>query len=186
LGGDKLKLLGISGALTGSKTLVTVRRVLEEAKKKSPEIQADLLDLKNYQIQFCDGRHPSEYSEDTRRVIELVSSADFYVIGTPVYQASVSGALKNLFDLIPVDVFRKKVIGFVATGGTFQHYLVIENQLKPIAGYFRSFVAPSYVYAHSSHFNSDNNIIDDEILNRISNLAEEIISMQKGLGQNML
>ncbi len=24
-------------------------------------------------------------------------------------------------------------MGFIATGGTYQHYLVIENQLKPIA-----------------------------------------------------
>lgn len=179
-----MKLLGVSGALFGSKTLVTVKRVLEEAKKIAPEIDAELLDMKNFEIQFCDGRHTSEYSMETQRVIEMVNSADCYVIGTPVYQASLSGALKNLFDLIPVDVFRKKVIGFVATGGTFQHYLVIENQLKPIAGYFRSFVSPSYVYAHSSHFNKDNQIVDNDILNRISYLAEEIIYMQKALIQH--
>ncbi|MGY4690788.1 hypothetical protein [Salibacterium sp. K-3] len=46
-----------------------------------------------------------------------------------------------------------KVIGFIAIGGLFHHYLVIANQLKPIAGYFRADVAPGYVFRHDSHFN---------------------------------
>jgi FAD reductase [NAD(P)H] len=182
--GKEMKLLGISGTITGSKTLVTVNKVLEEVNRKYPKVDTVLLDLKQYDIQFCDGRDPSTYSEDTKRVIDMVYSADFYVIGTPIFQASLSGALKNLFDLIPVEAFRNKVIGFVATGGTFQHFLVIENQLKPIAGYFRSFVAPSYVYAHNEHFNKNNEINDQDVLNRISNLAEEVVFMQRALGKS--
>lgn len=72
-------------------------------------------------------------------------------------------------------------MGFVATGGTFQHYLVIENQLKPIAGFFRAFVAPGYVYVNNDHFNKDNEIIDQEVLNRITDLAKEVVFMQEAL-----
>lgn len=161
--------------------MATVKKVLDEVSLQAPDIQTELLDLKQYDLQFCDGRPTSDYTGDTRKVIDLVSSVDFYVIGTPIFQASLSGALKNLFDLVPVDVFRHKVIGFVATGGTYQHFLVVENQLKPIAGYFRSFVAPSYVYAHNEHFDRDNQLIDPDVLTRISYLAEEIIRMQKAL-----
>ncbi|WP_174732061.1 NADPH-dependent FMN reductase [Mesobacillus harenae] len=176
-----MRLLGISGTITGSKTLVTVKKVLEEAQLRAPDIETELLDLRQYDIQFCDGRNPNNYSEDTRKVIDIVSSADCYLIGTPIFQASLSGALKNLFDLIPVEVFRNKVMGFVATGGTYQHFLVVENQLKPIAGYFRSFIAPSYVYAHNGHFDINNKIIDEDVLNRINYLAEEIVFMQQAL-----
>ncbi|WP_410716495.1 NADPH-dependent FMN reductase [Brevibacillus sp. SIMBA_040] len=35
-----------------------------------------------------------------KKVIEKVSSADFYLFGTPVFQGSMTGALKNLFDHI--------------------------------------------------------------------------------------
>ncbi|MSO09214.1 NADPH-dependent FMN reductase, partial [Bacillus paralicheniformis] len=136
-----MRLLGISGTITGSKTLVVVNKVLDEIQTIHPEIEVELLDLKNFDIQFCDGRHPSEYNDDTKQLIETISSADFYVIGSPILQGSITGVLKNLFDLVPPDVFRNKVMGFIATGGTYQHYLVIENQLKPIAGYFRAYVA---------------------------------------------
>ncbi|GAB7386945.1 NAD(P)H-dependent oxidoreductase [Bacillaceae bacterium] len=176
-----MKLLGISGTITGSKTRVVVERVLSEVKKVDSAVQTELLDLKQYDVQFCDGRDPATYTGDTRKVIDMVEAADFYVIGTPIFQASMTGALKNLFDLLPVSSLRKKVIGFVATGGTYQHFLVIENQLKPVAGFFRAYVAPSYVYAHNEHFNERNEIISDELLQRIQGLAEELVYMQKRL-----
>ena len=178
-----MKLLGISGTITGSKTKIVVENVLAEVKKKYPEIEVELLDMKKYDVQFCDGRNPLEYNEDTNKVINLVSSADFYIIGTPIFQASITGVLKNLIDLIDPQVFRNKVMGFIATGGTHQHYLVVENQLKPIAGYFRAFVAPGFVYAHNDHFNQQNELIDPEVLKRVENLADEVVYMQKGLMQ---
>lgn len=176
-----MKLLGISGTIIGAKTGILVKKVLEEVKQKHPEIEIEYLDLMDYEMEFCDGRSPSSYSEDTKTVIEKVSSADFYIIGTPIFQGSIPGVLKNLFDLINPNDFRNKVMGFVANGGTFQHYLVIENQLKPIAGFFRAFVAPSYVYANTSHFNEKNEVSDQDVLERISQLAEEVVHMQKSL-----
>ncbi|GAA3401292.1 NADPH-dependent FMN reductase [Paenibacillus hodogayensis] len=176
-----MKLLGISGTIIGAKTGIAVQSVLEEAKKLHPELETELLDLKQYNVQFCDGRDPSAYDGDTRTVIDKVNEADFYVIGTPIFQASLSGPLKNLFDLIPVTALTKKVVGFVATGGTFQHYLVIENQLKPIAGYFRSYVAPSYVYLHDSHFNERREIVDPDVTDRIGRLAQELLHMHTRL-----
>lgn len=176
-----MKLLGISGTITGSKTAIVIQNLLEEVKRNNPEIEVELLDMKNYDVQFCDGRNPSTYNEDTRKVIDIVSSADFYIIGTPIFQGSITGVLKNLFDLIPPTSFRNKVMGFAATGGTYQHYLVIENQLKPIAGYFRSFVAPSYVYAHNSHFNDQKELVDEDVITRVNNLAKEVVYMQKSL-----
>ncbi|MGO0059415.1 NADPH-dependent FMN reductase [Brevibacillus fluminis] len=176
-----MKLLGISGTIIGAKTSILVNRVLDEVKKARPDIEVELLDLRNYQVSLCDGRDPSAYTDDTKKVIDIVSSADFYVIGTPIFQGSMTGSLKNLLDHIQPQVLRNKVMGFVANGGTYQHYLVIENQLKPIAGYFRAYVAPGYVYAHNDHFNQQNEVVDEEVGNRITNLAKELIQLQVAL-----
>lgn len=172
-----MKILGISGTIVGSKTLAATQKVLDEMKKMNPDLEVELLDLKQYKLEFCDGRPHSDYNEDTRKVIELVSSAEMYVIGTPIFQASIPGTFKNLIDLIPPEVFHHKIIGFIATGGNQQHYLVIENQLKPIAGYFNSFVAPSYVFVHNKDFNEQNQIVNQEVLNKITNLVHELCSL---------
>jgi len=176
-----MKLLGISGTIVGSKTKTAVQAVLDKVKEAYPEVEVELLDMKDYQVQFCDGRDPADYDGDTRTVIDKVASADFYVIGTPVFQASITGVLKNLFDLVPISAFYQKVMGFVATGGTYQHYLMVENQLKPIAGFFRAYVAPSYVYLHDDHFDEQKRIADPEVLSRIERLAHEVVNMQRGL-----
>lgn len=176
-----MKLLGISGTIIGAKTSIVVQSVLEEVKKHHPNVEIELLDLREYDVQFCDGRNPSTYTGDTKKVLDIIQSADFYIIGTPIFQGSLSGPLKNLFDLINPKDIRNKVMGFVATGGTYQHYLVIENQLKPIAGFFRAFVAPGYVYVNNDHFNKDNEIIEQEVLNRITDLAKEVVFMQEAL-----
>lgn len=181
-----MKALGISGTILGAKTAILVEAVLKEMKKANPEIETNLLDLRNYDMQFCDGRKPDLYNDDTKEVIKVVSEADLYLIGSPIFNGSMPAPLKNVFDLVPPEVFRHKVIGFVANGGTYQHYLVIENQLKPIAGYFRSYVAPSYVYANTDHFNSSNEIIDGDVLNRIQALATELVTMQTRLKGSVL
>lgn len=176
-----MKILGISGTITGSKTLIVVDAILEEIRNLYPEADIDLLDLKKYDVQFCDGRPISEYTGDTRKVIDLMTQADAYVIGTPIFQGSFSGALKNLIDLVPPSEFKGKVMGLCATGGNYRHYLVLENQLKPIAGYLNAFVAPNVVFAHSEHFNAHNEITDLDLQNEIKLLAEQVIQMNKKL-----
>ena len=176
-----MKLLGISGTILGAKTAVLVDAVLQAVKKASPEMETELLDLREYELEFCDGRKPELYNADTQKVLEAISKADFYLIGCPIFNGSFPAPLKNVFDLVPPEVFRHKVMGFVANGGTYQHYLVIENQLKPIAGNFRSFVAPSFVYVNGEHFNEKNEIMAEDILERIDRLAEELVHMQKGI-----
>lgn len=176
-----MKLLGISGTIIGEKTLSLVRHVVEQAKSLDEQLEIDLLDLREYKVEFCDGRKAATYNEDTQKVIHAVLSADCFIIGTPIFQASLAAPLKNLFDLLPPTAFRNKVIGFVGTGGTYQHFLVIENQLKPIAGYFRAYTAPDYVYANRDHFDSNNRIVDSSVVERIEALAAQVLHMSKSL-----
>lgn len=173
-----MKLLGISGTIVGSKTEVAVKKTLEYV---DDDITTEFINLKDYDIEFCDGRPISEYNKDTQDLIGKICVADAYIFGTPIFQGSLTGVLKNLFDLIPPKALRRKVVGLIATGGTFQHYLVLENQLKPIAGYFRSYIAPGNVYLNDSHFNSNKEIIDENTLFRLQELAKEMKFMQKQL-----
>ncbi|MBB6446603.1 NADPH-dependent FMN reductase [Bacillus benzoevorans] len=179
-----MKILGISGTITGSKTLIVINKVLEEIKKSNPEVEVELLDLKQYQIQFCDGRPTEDYTGDTAKVIDMISSADGYVIGTPIFQGSFSGVLKNLIDLVPPSAFHHKVMGFAATGGNHLHYLVIENQLKPIAGYLQTFVTPSYIFAQNKQFDSLNRMIDPKLIEDIKLFSHDFSYMFTSLSLN--
>lgn len=63
---------------------------------------------------------------------ELVEGADGVVVGTPVYKAAYSGALKCLLDLLPQYALTGKSVLPVATGGSFAHVLAIDYALRPV------------------------------------------------------
>jgi FMN reductase len=176
-----VKLVGIVGALIGAKTTKIVNEVLIRAKENNPQVEIELIDLKDYEIEMVDGRPLDSYNDDTKNAVEKILEADFFVMGTPVYQASIPGVLKNLFDHLPVTVFESKVVGYVSTAGSSHHSLVAENQLRPILSFFKAVVATKSVFVPNDSFNRENEIVDEDINRRLSELAEELLFLQERL-----
>ncbi|HEO8422133.1 NADPH-dependent FMN reductase [Niallia sp. FSL W8-0635] len=174
-----MKLVGISGSLVGSKTSKAVNEVLVAAKSLDPTIQVELIDLREFDIEFVNGAPLSYYNDDTIKVVNTILASDALVIGTPVYQASITGVLKNLFDHLPVDAFKSKVTGMVITGGTDKHFLVMEYQLKPILTYFKGLVTVQNVFVHNDYFDDENEITDEDVKKRMAKLAEEIVYLKR-------
>ncbi|RYG74177.1 NADPH-dependent oxidoreductase [Lentibacillus lipolyticus] len=177
-----MKLVGISGALAGDKTSLAVNDVLATAKLLDSAVKTELIDLRDYEVEFATGAPLVDYNNDTWNVVNTMLSADFLVFGTPIYQASISGALKNLFDLLPQNAFKHKVTGIVATGWSEKHFLVPEYQLKPILSYFKGLVPTGNVFIHNDSFNEESDeIIDRDVSERMQNLADEMIYLQQAI-----
>ncbi|WP_245645061.1 NADPH-dependent FMN reductase [Peribacillus loiseleuriae] len=85
------------------------------------------------------------------------------VIATPVYQSSLTGALKNLFDHLPTIVFEGKIVDYVSTAGSNIHMLVAENHLRPILSYFKSHVTTKNVFVSNECFNIENVIVNGDV-----------------------
>ncbi|MGM9922841.1 MAG: NADPH-dependent FMN reductase [Bacillus sp. (in: firmicutes)] len=179
-----MKLVGISGALIGAKPSIAVNEVLKAAKRIDPTLEVELIDMRDYNVEFVVGKPFNQYNEDTQTVVNKILEADLYVIGTPIYQASITGALKNLFDHLPTTALQSKVVGVVTTGGSDKHFLVADNQLKPILTFFKANTAASSVFVHSNDFNKENEIVNEEIIQRINNLAMELLFLQTKLFSN--
>ncbi len=178
-----MKLLGISGSLSEhSKTEIAVQAALNFAKEHTPDLNTELVALSRYDLSFCDGRKPAEYTGDSRIVIDKIIAADAYIIGSPIYRGTYTGALKNLFDLIPNDALEGKATGIVATGGSPHHFLAIEHQFKPLFGYFNAYTVPAGVYADNTHF-SNGELENENVLSRPRKLSKETVRLSTLLNQ---
>ncbi|WP_188207833.1 NADPH-dependent FMN reductase [Alkalibacillus aidingensis] len=166
-----MNVLLINGTIIGSKTKTLLSEISNHLNHSLVDTKVEQLYLEDYDIQFADARSKEEYNEDTKELINIVEKADAYVIATPIFQGSIPGVLKNLFDLLSPKAMRYKPVAVVANGGTHQHHLVIENQLKPILDYFKCLVTPNYVYTHDSHFSYMNELIDEDAKQRIYELV---------------
>lgn len=169
-----MKIVGIAGSNVGSKTRTAMDYTLKVASEKYPEAEITLLDLAEYQMQFSDGRNYWEYDGDTKYVTETIMAADAIIIGTPTFQASIPATLKNIFDLLPVNAFRDKVVSMFVTAGTAKHYLMVEQQLKPILSYMKAQIVPTYVFIEEKDFQRKE-IVNDDVLFRIERLVEDTV-----------
>lgn len=100
--------------------------------------------------------------------------ADAIIIGTPIFQASIPATLKNIFDILPVNAFRDKVVSMIITAGSPKHFLIAEQQLRPILFYMKAQVVQSYVFMEEKDFHR-NEIKNDDVLFRIERLVEDTV-----------
>ena len=180
-----LKLLAINGSLTPapSRTRVVLDVALDAAKALDPEVETDVLELRDVDLQFCDGRASENYNADTQAALARIEASDAYLVATPVYRASYTGALKNLFDLVPndpngKDPLRGKAVGLLATGGSDHHFLVLEHQLRPLFGFFGAQTVGRAVYATPKDFNAAKQV-EGKLLGELQRLGEEIVILAK-------
>ena len=171
---DNMKIVGLVGAMVGwsaPTVMKEVKRLLEE--KYSGE-QVEVIDLADDDVEFSDGRNFLDYSGDTGKVVQLLMEADVIVIATPVFQASIPGTLKNVFDLLPQDAFVDKTVGMVVMAGTDKHYLVAEQQLKPILSFMKANIVQNYVFALQQDI-VQGKIISQDVLYRLDRLVDEVM-----------
>lgn len=169
-----MKIVLLAGSNVGSKTRIAMDYTLKIVNEQYPEIETTLLDLAEYEMVFSDGRNYWEYDGDTKYVTETIMNADAIIIGTPTFQASIPATLKNIFDLMPVNAFRDKVVSTLVTAGTAKHYLMVEQQLKPILAYMKAEIVQTYVFIEEQDFHRKE-IVNDDIIFRIERLVEDTV-----------
>lgn len=187
-----LTLLGIAGSVSAeSRTRAAVEVALEAAERADIDsgdagagddpdggsVETALLHLAEYDLDAADGRTLDEYEGDTAEALERIVAADAYVVGTPVYRASYSGALKNLLDMVPRGEWQgdaaplsDSAVGLVATGATDDHYLAIDEQLRPLMGFFGAHAVGGSVYVDADQF-EDEEVADGDIRDRLETLG---------------
>ncbi|WP_341487659.1 FMN reductase [Pararhizobium sp. A13] len=110
-----------------------------------------------------------------RAIIDAVEAADVLVVGSPVYRASYTGALKHLFDLVDYRALTGKRVILAATGGTPLHGLMTEHQLRPLFGFFNALTLPTAIYATEADFTGyeiSNPAVHERIERAVSDLAQ--------------
>lgn len=169
-----MKIALLAGSNVGSKTRTAMDEVLKITQEKYPGADITLLDLAEFDMVFSDGRNYVDYEGDTKYVTETIMAADAIIMGTPTFQASIPATLKNIFDLLPVNAFRDKVVSVLVTAGTAKHYLMVEQQLKPILAYMKAHIVPTYVFIEEQDFHRKE-IVNDDVNFRMERLVEDTV-----------
>ena len=180
-------LLGIVGSVSAdSRTRSAVEIALEAAADRY-DVRTEVLHLAEYDLAIADGRGLDAYEGDTADALGLIVDADAYVVGTPVYRGSYSGALKNLLDMVPrgqwqgdAAPFENAAVGLVATGATDHHFLAVDQELRPVFAFFGAHTVGGPAYANGDEF-EDEAIDDTDVRERLELLGEATVELSTAI-----
>jgi FMN reductase len=142
-------------------------------------VEAELLDLADLGLGFADGRDPLG-SPAEADAVAAVADADALVLATPVYRGSMTGALKNLLDLLPVESLRGKPVGIAAMGASQHHYLGADRHLRDVLSFFGALVAPVGAYLVPADF--DDGAPAERTVETLRELLETVSLLAERLG----
>jgi FMN reductase len=177
-----VRILGIGGSTrAGSITESVLKAVLalaDEAGAQTILASVRALDLPIYN----DDVPLHDQPEAVHTLIEEVRAADGFILASPTYHGTVSGALKNVLDFlnvgkgVPRTYFDGRPVGLVAYGGPSA--LNVINALSHSVRGLRGMQVPTVVTAAwSSIDEASASFADDSVRGRASQMVGEVIRL---------
>jgi FMN reductase len=182
------RIVGLGGSLRHTSNS---RAALQQALAGAAEAGAEtrLLDLRELDLPMYnpDGDAPSKAAE----VIESCYSADGLIWSSPLYQGTISGALKNALDWLhelgqrDPPFLHDKVIGLIsAAGGTqgLQAINTMEFAVRALRGWAVPYVVP--VASADRVFEASGRIKDESVQAQLSMLGAEVVRVAGLFGKD--
>jgi len=160
------KVILISTSLSAtSKSALLIQSTAEQLKT------AEVIDLRQLSIPFCDGRKIEDYSKEIQLLFKTIEEADALVFGFPIYCYSISGVLKNFIDIFS-HAMNGKRFGICAAAGSKLSYLAIADLHKIMQFQSNAIGVHPAVVADYTDFENDKPSLD--IQERIQRMLAEI------------
>lgn len=161
----------IQGSLNKeSRTASLIQHASEEMKRTGLKVQ--ILDLRNIQMEFCDGRPLKEYHPEVQQAFQALDESDAFVIGMPVYCYSISGPLKNFID-ITSGAMENKIAGILCTAGGRQSYMASADLSNILAYESHVTTLQPIIYTHAEDY-TDQTLSSDRIKTKIQQLTKHL------------
>ena len=185
---EPIRIAGICGAMgRGS----TTSKALAIALKGAAEYDAatSLLELHDFDLVFAGSVPTDEYPPDVLRMRQAIRESQGIILATPEYHGSLTGALKNMLDLMSIDDFETKIVGLVGIAGGHVGAIHSLNTMKTICRNLHCWVLPQEVSIASSGqaFDKDGAMKDPALEERLLNLGRQLVkfaSMQQEVQQS--
>src|SRR5919197_2915354 len=175
-----LRIVGLGGSLAAASKS---RAALQSARKGATAAGAEtrLLDLRDLDLPMYnpDDDEPGEAAAEP---IESCYLADGLIWSSPLYQGTISGALKNALDWLHLlgqrdpPYLHDKVIGLIsAAGGTqgLQAINTMEFAVRALRGWAVPYVVP--VVSAARVFDSEGRIDDEGVARQLETLGAEVV-----------
>lgn len=97
--------------------------------------------------------------------------ADALIVGTPVFKAGASAVFMAFFQALGNDLLIGTPVLLAGTAGSQRHALVVDDQIRGLFAYLRTYTTPTSVFAAPDDFN------DPKLRTRCARAAGELLAL---------
>jgi NAD(P)H-dependent FMN reductase len=177
-------ILGIAGSLRlNSNSTRALKIVLEDASLKY-SAETALIDLRDKALPIFNPSDRSEDNQNVKDVTKEVVKADAFILASPDYHGSMSGALKNWLDFYWKE-FAGKTFGYIVA--SHEKGLTVMDQMRTAVRQCYGWSLPYGISIHGDHdFNRAGNVTNESLLSRLEMLARDLVVYSKLLRKQFL
>src|SRR2546428_3234079 len=160
-------VLGVAGSTRrGSYSTQALKIALEHAKKQGAEVR--LLEIAN--MPLYDPNAPA--SKEVELVAKAVSWADAFIIASPDYHGSMSGALKNFLDHF-YEEFAGKIFGFIVA--SHEKGLTVMDQMRTAVRQCYGWSLPYGVSVNGPQDFTGGELVNARLSKRMQMMARDLV-----------
>ncbi|MCH2188340.1 NAD(P)H-dependent oxidoreductase [Candidatus Gracilibacteria bacterium] len=129
---------------------------------ESQGIQVDYVDLRDIEMEFCNGQKLEAYNSDLQDVYQRMEQSEGVIFGMPVYQYTMSGVLKNLIDICG-GALQSKPVGVLVNAGGPNCYMASRDLFDALYFEYQTRNIAPTPYTWSMDF-KDGEIVNEKVL----------------------
>lgn len=177
-----IRVLGIGGSTRqGSMSLLALNVALKVAGEQGAS--TSLAAVRDLDLPIYNGeRHLSDYPASLHWLIDEVRAADAFIICSPTYHGTISGAVKNVLDSLEFlagdqpRYLGGKAVALLGYGGASAMNVI--NSLYHTVRTLNSYVVPTVVILSRDQLDRDSvEITDANIRQRLATMVSEVIDL---------
>jgi FMN reductase len=84
--------------------------------------------------------------------VKAASEASVLILASPIYRATVTGAMKSFLDRFATDALRSTAVILMATAGSPLHFLSLDTSGRALVASLAGWSVPTVVYATGADF----------------------------------
>lgn len=166
---NTFNVLGVAGSIRqGSYSTQALKIALEYAKKQGTEVR--LLELNRLVLPLYDPGAPA--SNEVEHATEAIAWADAFILASPDYHGSVSGALKNFLDYF-YEEFAGKVFGYIVA--SHEKGLTVMEQMRTAVRQCYGWSMPYGVSINGPQDFTRDEIGNTKLSNRLRMMARDLV-----------
>jgi FMN reductase len=179
-----IRILGIGGSIRETSN---TRRILETVLGLAREVGAEtqLLSVRDLNLPMFDPELPFEQQpHGIKTLVEEAQLADAFIIASPTYHGTVSGAVKNVLDALDIGSDRERVyfdqrpVGLLAYGGPSA--LNVINALYHSVRGLRGMQVPTVLTVNGAAMNPEFSAFTDvSTLRRAETMIQELLTFAR-------